>query len=126
MPDNLASGSFDGRDPAQRLAKEASLLNLWGLSLRPRYISSVAAWWVPMAAKETNSGATCATNWSSFVRLARHTSRGQSLPPSRREASRNHLRSLVGSTRPGFSAQMVHGHRRVEVQVCVHAQDHLD
>src|SRR5829696_3572714 len=23
-------------------------------------------------------------------------------------------------------AQMVHGHRRVEVQVCVHAQDHLD
>jgi hypothetical protein len=33
-----------------RLAKEASLLNLWGLSL---------------PGKETNSGLTCATNWSS-------------------------------------------------------------
>jgi hypothetical protein len=37
-----------------RLAKEASLLNLWGLS--PATISSVAAWSVPMPAKETNSG----------------------------------------------------------------------
>jgi hypothetical protein len=46
-----------------RLAKEASLLNLWGLS--PATISSVAAWSVPMPGKETNSGAACATNWSS-------------------------------------------------------------
>ena len=47
----------------QRLAKEASLLNLLGLS--PATINSVAAWSVPMPAKETNSGAACATNWSS-------------------------------------------------------------
>jgi hypothetical protein len=40
----------------QRLAKEASLLNLWGLS--PATISSVAAWSVAMPGKETNSGAT--------------------------------------------------------------------
>ena len=45
-----------------RLAKDASLLNLWGLS--PATISSVAAWSVPMPAKETNSGATCATSRS--------------------------------------------------------------
>ena len=32
-----------------RLAKEASLLNLWGLS--PATIKSVAAWSVPMPAK---------------------------------------------------------------------------
>jgi hypothetical protein len=44
----------------QRLAKEASLLNLWGLS--PATIRSAAAWSVPMPVKETNSGATCATN----------------------------------------------------------------
>ena len=51
----------------QRLAKEASLLNLWGLS--PATISSVAAWSVPMPGKETNSGAACATSRSSSVRL---------------------------------------------------------
>ena len=35
-----------------RLAKEASLLNLWRLS--PATISSVAAWSVPMPGKQTN------------------------------------------------------------------------
>ena len=45
-----------------RLAKEASLLNLWGLS--PATIKSVAAVSVPMPAKETNSGAAWATNRS--------------------------------------------------------------
>jgi hypothetical protein len=48
-----------------RLAKEASLLNLRGLS--PATIKSVAAWSVPMPAKETNSGATCATSRSSWT-----------------------------------------------------------
>ncbi len=40
MPDNLASGSFDGRDPAQ--AGEGSLApqSLLGLSLRPRPTAS--------------------------------------------------------------------------------------
>ena len=38
----------------QRLAKEASLLNLWGLS--PATIKSVAALSVPMPGKETNLG----------------------------------------------------------------------
>ena len=46
----------------QRLAKEASLLNLWGLS--PATIKSVAALSVPMPGKETNSGAACATSRS--------------------------------------------------------------
>src|SRR5215217_720151 len=57
---HLAGGGFDGRDPAHRLAKDASLTNLWGLS--PATIKSVAALSVPMPAKETNSGATCATS----------------------------------------------------------------
>src|SRR5215218_7856477 len=57
---HLAGGGFDGRDPAHRLAKDASLPNLWGLS--PATIKSVAALSVPMPAKETNSGATCATS----------------------------------------------------------------
>ena len=43
-----------------KLAKEASLLNLLGLS--PATIKSVAALSVPMPGKETNSGATCATS----------------------------------------------------------------
>src|SRR5688572_1245192 len=38
-----------------RLAKEASLLSLWGLS--PATIKSVAAFSVPMPGKETSSGA---------------------------------------------------------------------
>jgi hypothetical protein len=49
----------------QRLAKEASLPNLWGLS--PATINSVAALSVPMPAKETNSGATYLTSRSSCV-----------------------------------------------------------
>ena len=36
VADDLAGGGFDWSDPAQSLAKEASLSNLWGLSLRPR------------------------------------------------------------------------------------------
>ena len=43
-----------------RFAKEASLPNLWGLS--PATTKSVAALSVPMPAKETNCGATCATS----------------------------------------------------------------
>jgi hypothetical protein len=39
----------------QRLAKEASLFNLSGLS--PTTLSSVAAWSVPLPGKETNFGA---------------------------------------------------------------------
>src|SRR5215203_3342607 len=63
MPDNLARGSFDGRDPAQ--AGEGSLTpQPLGIVFKAT-ISSVAAWSVPMPGKETNSGATCATNWSS-------------------------------------------------------------
>ena len=50
FPEEASTG-----ETPQRLAKEASLLNLWGLS--PATIRSVAAWSVPMAGKETNSGA---------------------------------------------------------------------
>jgi hypothetical protein len=46
MPHHLAGGGLDGSYPAQRLAKEASLPNLWGLS--PATINSVAALSVPM------------------------------------------------------------------------------
>ncbi len=45
-----------------RLAKEASLSNLRGLS--PATINSVAALWVPMPGKEISSGAACATSRS--------------------------------------------------------------
>ena len=45
-----------------RLAKEASLLSLWGLS--PATINSVAALSVPMPGKESSSGAACATSRS--------------------------------------------------------------
>jgi hypothetical protein len=62
---------------------------------------------------------------SCWYLLSQRTSRGQSPQPSG-GASRNPSRSLARSTRPGFSAQTVHGHSRVEVEVCVHAQDHLD
>jgi hypothetical protein len=48
-----------------RLAKEASLLSLWGLS--PATINSVAALSVPMPAKQTNSGTARATSRSSCV-----------------------------------------------------------
>jgi hypothetical protein len=71
MPHHLASGSLDGRDPAQ--AGEGSLATQPLGVVFKATIKSVAAWSVPMAAKETNSGATCATNWSSFVRLARRS-----------------------------------------------------
>ena len=61
LPEEASMG-----ETPQRQAKEASLLNLWGLS--PTTINSVAAWSAPMPAKETNSGATCATSgprWAS-------------------------------------------------------------
>ena len=45
-----------------RLAKDASLFNRWGLS--PATTKSVAALSVPMPAKETSSGAPCATSRS--------------------------------------------------------------
>ena len=135
-----------------RLAKEASLFNLWGLS--PATIKSVAALSVLMPGKETNSGAACVTSRSRcassstisaerasipvalrrraslrprscWYLLPRRTSRGQNPPPSG-GASRSPLRSLARSTRPGFSAQMVHGHSRVEVEVRVYTQDHRD
>ena len=67
MPDNLARGSFDGREPAQ--AGEGSLATQPLGVVYKATISSVAAWSVPMLAKETDSRASCATNWSSFVPL---------------------------------------------------------
>ena len=57
LPDEASMGAAP-----HRLAKEASLPNLWGLS--PATIKSVAALSVPMPAKETNSGAACATSRS--------------------------------------------------------------
>src|SRR5215203_4788027 len=60
LPEEASMG-----ETPHRLAKEASLLNLWGLS--PATISSVAAWSVPMPGKQTNSGATCATNRASWA-----------------------------------------------------------
>jgi hypothetical protein len=63
FPEEASTG-----DTPHKLAKEASLLNLWGLS--PATISSVAAWSVPMPAKETSSGAACLTSRSSSVHQA--------------------------------------------------------
>src|SRR5215211_298836 len=71
MAEDLASGSFDGRDPAQ--AGEGSLATQPLGVVFKATISSVAAFSVPMAAKETNSGATCATNWSSCASRARRS-----------------------------------------------------
>ena len=55
LPEEASMG-----ETPHRLAKEASLLNLWGLS--PATINSVAALSVPMPGKETSSGAACATS----------------------------------------------------------------
>ena len=63
MADNLASGSFDERDPAQ--ASEGSLATQPLGVVFQATISSVAVFSVPMPGNETNSGATCPTNWSS-------------------------------------------------------------
>ena len=60
VADDLAGGGFDGRDPAQT--------SEGGLAPQPlgvvfkATISSVAAWSVPMPAKEISSGATCLTS----------------------------------------------------------------
>jgi hypothetical protein len=63
MPDDLAGGSFDGRDSAE--AGEGGLApQSLGVVFKAT-ISSVAAASVPMPAKETNSGATCPTSLSS-------------------------------------------------------------
>jgi len=68
MAYNLASSaSFDGREPAQ--PGEGSLATQPLGVVYKATISSVAAWSVPMPAKETDSRASCATNWSSFVPL---------------------------------------------------------
>jgi hypothetical protein len=64
-----------------RLAKEASLANLWGLS--PATTNSVAALSVPMPGKETNSGAASATSLSRCAsRCVLPGSRPQLLDPS--------------------------------------------
>jgi hypothetical protein len=57
LPEDASMG-----ETPHRLAKEASLPNLWGLS--PATIKSVAAFSVPMPGKATNSGAACATSRS--------------------------------------------------------------
>src|ERR671921_93437 len=57
----LPKDASTGETP-QRLAKEASLFNLLGLS--PATIRSVAALSVPMPGKESSSGAACATSRS--------------------------------------------------------------
>jgi hypothetical protein len=66
MPHDLAGGGLDGRDSAE--AGEGGLTpQPLGIVFKAT-INSVAAWSVPMPAKETNSGATCATNrprWAS-------------------------------------------------------------
>src|SRR5918994_5059724 len=58
FPEEASTG-----DTPQTRAKEASLLNLSGLS--PATISNVAAWSVPIPAKQTSCGATCLTSRSS-------------------------------------------------------------
>ena len=50
-----------------KLAKEASLPNLWGLS--PATTKSVAALSVPMPGKDSSSGAACATSRSRCLQL---------------------------------------------------------
>ena len=57
LPEEASMGEIP-----HRLAKEASLPNLWGLS--PATTNSVAALSVPMPGKATNSGAACATSRS--------------------------------------------------------------
>jgi hypothetical protein len=62
MAEDLAGGSLDGSDSAQ--SGEGSLaLQPLGVVFKAT-IKSVAAFSVPMPAKETNSGATCATSRS--------------------------------------------------------------
>jgi hypothetical protein len=53
---------------------------------------------------------------SCWYLLPQRTSRGRNPPPNG-GAPRNPSRSLARWTRPGFSAQMVHGHRHLEAEV---------
>src|SRR5215207_5357631 len=63
MAHYLSRGGFHGRHPAQ--TGEGGLASQpLGIVFKAT-ISSVAAWSVPMPAKETNSGATCPTSRSS-------------------------------------------------------------
>jgi hypothetical protein len=77
MPDDLAGGGLDGRDTAEA--------GQGGLATQPlgivfkATIKSVAAWSVPMPAKETNSGAACATSRSRCASSSAISSERESL-----------------------------------------------
>jgi hypothetical protein len=60
LPEEASMG-----ETPQRLAKDASLFNLLGLS--PTATSSVAAWSVPTPGKATRSGATSTTSRASWM-----------------------------------------------------------
>ena len=62
---DLAGGGFDGSDPTQTGEGGLAPQSL-GIVFKAT-IKSVAALSVPMPAKETNSGATCATSRSSWA-----------------------------------------------------------
>src|SRR5215211_360024 len=120
LPEEASTG-----ETPHRLAKEASLLNLWGLS--PATIKSVAAFSVPMPAKETNSGPlappagrgapldrrslpresrngeppNAARTWSQTVRREGHLGGGSVRPPRRAPSSRAHAN--VGAVAPAPS-----------------------
>ena len=83
-----------------RLAKEASLLNLWGLS--PATIKSVAAFSVPMLGKEINSGATCATSRSrcasSSTISAERASQRRATETEREFGGRRHVTRAISET----------------------------
>jgi hypothetical protein len=62
VPDHLAGGGFDGSDPAQTREGGLATQPLWVVFKAT--IKRVAAFSVPMPAKEINSGAACATSRS--------------------------------------------------------------
>jgi hypothetical protein len=64
--------------------------------------------------------------WLSYTEASTLLLTKQALsPPPSGGAPRIPSRLLVRWTRPGFTAQMIHGHGHVEVEVRVHAQDRL-
>jgi hypothetical protein len=107
MPDNLAGGGFDGRDPAQ--AGEGGLASQPLGVVFKATINSVAAWSVRMPAKETNSGASCATNWSSCasssaISLSREPGVTASHPTERELGCRANLLGITAEAETGTAS----------------------
>jgi hypothetical protein len=109
------------RPRTERLAKEASLRNLWSrLSLRPRFKSVVVALSVAMPGNETNSGATCATSRSRCASRAR-----RSLPRGPRVAAGHPERSARAERELGSRGHLTLGPYLRGAQACGHPEELL-